>query len=206
MTAVGNLFLRKSALEDESALPLLKRRQYLMGTFVLVGPLTCVNSVAVALAPLSLIAPCAALTTVWSVWLASCGFLGIVEPFSRDDVGCTLLVVLGIAMVTRSRPEGSVEMDASELSTAIGSAGFISAWLATLVFASCVAIASKFCAACGLLVPRVRLAFGTVSCPCSRSLVQARVQLHVSPELNVPSCVNWLAPSHPEHLCSLQLY
>ena len=133
ITATGNLYLRKSALEDEAELPLLRRRYWMTGTCLLVVPLTVFNALACALTPLSLLAPCAGLTTVWSVWLASCGCLGIVEPFSRYDVACSLLV-LGVTLVTSSRGHKQEEHTIDDLTDVVGSARFIGAWLIVVVF------------------------------------------------------------------------
>ena len=136
MTATGNIYLRKSALLKETDMPILQRSYWLFGTFMLVVPLTALNTVALALAPLSLLAPCAALTTVWSVWLVSCGCLGIFEEITRQDVASTLLVAVGIALVTSSRGDGMGAASVHSLTRHIASPYFLSAWVVTVACGS----------------------------------------------------------------------
>mmetsp|Transcript_5117 Transcript_5117/g.10008 ORF Transcript_5117/g.10008 Transcript_5117/m.10008 type:complete len:346 (-) Transcript_5117:118-1155(-) len=131
---LGNVFLRKSALIGESTRPWLQRKYYLLGTFCLAAPLSILNGCALAMAPLSLIAPTAGVTTIWSITMASCGFAGVREPLSRSQLASILLVIYGIYLVASSRGGRSTQLSAAQQAGVVGSFGFVSCWLAALAF------------------------------------------------------------------------
>ena len=77
-TAVGLLLFKRSA-DVESHLPLWQRWRWWCGFFLTTILLAVMDSIAYAMTPLSLIAPFAGLTIVWSSLLSSLGCCGFHE-------------------------------------------------------------------------------------------------------------------------------
>ena len=71
-----------------------------MAVCLVVVVLSLCNSIALALAPLSMIAPFAGVSMVWSVWFGHCGVCGISEPLTLKDVACTVLILCGVLVIS----------------------------------------------------------------------------------------------------------
>lgn len=92
--------------------------------------LSIFQTVAVNLVPLSLIAPFAGLTTLWSVLFAGTGLFGIREEVSCVDTISFALVIGGIVLMAASRASSPLpETSVQELSNFIASAPFLAWWL-----------------------------------------------------------------------------
>lgn len=115
---------------------MLCRPRFMIANFNIVGVLTACNSVALSMAPLSLIAPFAGLTMIWSAWFAHCGCFGVRERLHLEDVGCTALVLGGALLVSivgadalGAAPELSLDRRLSQLMADATSALFVGCWV-----------------------------------------------------------------------------
>lgn len=100
-SAIGLLLFKRSA-DIEAHLPIWKRWRWWCGFFLSTVLLAVMDSIAYALTPLSLIAPFAGLTIVWSALLSSLGWFGFNEHLTRSDLSCTALVITGVTLVSVS--------------------------------------------------------------------------------------------------------
>ena len=105
-SAIGMLFMKWSA-DVEADLPLYKRRRWVLGFFFLVVNATAIDVLAFAITPLSMIAPFAGLTIVFTALLASTGWIHVKEELSPTAVGCTALVLLGVTIASIFGPHPS---------------------------------------------------------------------------------------------------
>ena len=103
------LFMKLSA-DTEAGLPLWKRKRGAIGFVFLVGNSAVIDVIVFGLLPLSVIAPFAGLTIVFSLLLASVGCLGQEkEPLRWIDGLYVGLVLLGVTIVSLFGPHGDGE-------------------------------------------------------------------------------------------------
>lgn len=104
--------------------------------FLLLGVCaTAVDVVVLKLLPLSIIAPFAGLTIVFSMLIASTGVLFPPELMSQRDLLSTLVVVLGLAIIGASSPPSGDTPSVTEITRALSSGTFVLPALATLAAA-----------------------------------------------------------------------
>ena len=72
------------------------RWHFYAGLFILIGNASLLDVVAFAITPLSLIAPFAGMTIVFTLLLAACGCVGVHERPPRDAMTAIALVVTGV--------------------------------------------------------------------------------------------------------------
>ena len=98
------LLLMKSAAEEESDRPLVLSPRWLLG-FVMLGIVaTAVDVIVLGILPLSVVAPFAGLTIVFSLLLARTGWLCAKEMLSWADVKSIGLVLAGVTLVSAFGP------------------------------------------------------------------------------------------------------
>lgn len=105
-SSIGLLLMKRST-DVEETLPFHKRWRWMGGFVFLVVNATIIDLFAYAITPLSLIAPFAGLTMVFTLILARFGLVsGVEEPLSRSQVIATVLVVVGVTIVSvaQARP------------------------------------------------------------------------------------------------------
>ena len=123
-TAVGLLLFKRSS-DLESHRSLLLRPRFWCGIFFTVVVLAVTDSIAYSMTPLSLIAPFAGLTMVWSALLAHVGCFGFRERLTRTDVACTALVLAGVTLVTSVGAHGDPDPTVAELQADFSSPLFL---------------------------------------------------------------------------------
>ena len=108
-SAVGMLFMKWS-MDVEADLQLCRRRRWALGFFFLVVNATVIDIIAFGITPLSMIAPFAGLTIVFTSLLASTGWLHVRERLSPTAIGCTALVLVGVTLVSIFGPHPRDEL------------------------------------------------------------------------------------------------
>lgn len=98
-TAVGLLFFKRSS-DLEAHLVLWCRWRFWAGFFFTTVVLSVTDSIAYSLTPLSLIAPLAGLTMIWSALLAATGCFGFRELLTKTDVMCIFFVLTGVTLIS----------------------------------------------------------------------------------------------------------
>ena len=111
LTNIGILFQKYSA-DVEKGRPLCKRWRFWLGFALNLGSEAGLTTVALALAPLSFIAPLAGLAVVFNALIARAGFVpGIREKMAFADWLATLCIVVGVTLVAISGPQGTPAAD-----------------------------------------------------------------------------------------------
>ncbi len=101
----SGLLLMKSATEMRPDLPIYRNPRWLVGFFLLAVCATTVDVIVLGLLPLSVIAPFAGLTIVFSILLAASGWVTAEkEQVSRADAGAVVLVLAGVSLVSSFGP------------------------------------------------------------------------------------------------------
>ena len=113
-SSIGLLLMKRSA-DVEDTLPLYKRWRWALGFVFLVGNATIIDLIAFAITPLSLIAPFAALTMVFSVVLAKSGLFGVHESLPGRQIVGIAFVVVGVTTVSVFGPHTSDEPTMAEI-------------------------------------------------------------------------------------------
>ena len=108
LCSATGLLLMKGAADDRPDLPPWRNPRWLFG-FALLGVLaTAVEVLVLGVLPLSVVAPFAGLTIVFSLLIASSGLLAVpAERLSRADAACIALVLLGVTLVSAFGPHDS---------------------------------------------------------------------------------------------------
>ena len=128
--STGHVLFRLSSTV-ESDVPLMCRWRFFIACFLVVVVLSTCNGIALALAPLSMIAPFAGISMVWSVWFGHCGLFGVHEPLARLDVAWTALVLAGVVLVSWSESVGvRHKLSEADLLADAAEPLFIYCWLA----------------------------------------------------------------------------
>lgn len=105
LSTIALLMMKRSA-DLESGLPICKRYRWLAGFTLNTTSELFLTSLAMSLAPLSLIAPVAGLSIVFSALLAHWGcVMGVRERLTRVDWLCTALVLFGVVLATSFGPQ-----------------------------------------------------------------------------------------------------
>lgn len=97
------LVLMKASADLEGDRPLCQRYRWMGGLSCMIGAAP-LSVGALASIPLSMAAPFAGLTIVFSLLLAATGLLSERELLSPSEVGCALLVLAGVTTVATSGP------------------------------------------------------------------------------------------------------
>ena len=117
LTCMGLLFQERSA-KTETMLPMRMRRLFWIGLVLNVGSEVVLSSLALALAPLSLIAPIGASNVIWNGLFLHFGCTGCTRRLTRSQWALTIVLAASIAGCTLS---GSHRMQpGDELLAAIG--------------------------------------------------------------------------------------
>jgi len=155
--------MKLSSDRREGELSFWRRWRWWLGFFLLVVNATAIDLIAYGITPLSLIAPFAGLTIVFSSLLAATGCLIEREVPSARGAMATLLVLTGVTIVSVFAPHGDGSPDTPHLSTAsiaftAASAGYTFAWLLISRLGSvdaaapiCTLAASLASACCGMI-------------------------------------------------------
>lgn len=105
LSTIALLMMKRSA-DVEAGLPICKRYRWLAGFTLNTTSELFLTSLAMSLAPLSLIAPVAGLSIVFSALLAHWGcVMGVRERLTRIDWFCTGLVLFGVILATSFGPQ-----------------------------------------------------------------------------------------------------
>ena len=113
-SAIGLLAMKWSATVEADR-PLHRRVRWWFGFLFLVVNATAIDVVAFGITPLSLIAPFAGLTIVFTALLASTGWLHVREALSPADVACIAVVLLGVTLVSVYGPHPADELPLSQM-------------------------------------------------------------------------------------------
>jgi hypothetical protein len=97
------LVLMKASADTEAEQPMWRRYRWLCGFACMLGAAP-LSVMALASIPLSMAAPFAGLTIVFSLMLAASGLLGERELLSRSEVACAMLVLAGVTTVALCGP------------------------------------------------------------------------------------------------------
>ena len=113
--AATGLLLMKASTVYEGHKPPFCRWRWLLG-FTFLGVLTTVIDVYVlGILPLSVVAPFAGLTIVFSLLIAQLGLVTERELMSRTDVYGALLILLGVTLISTFGPESSAGVAAADI-------------------------------------------------------------------------------------------
>ena len=115
MSSSIGLLLMKRSTDVEDTLPLYKRWRWLLGFLFLVVNATIIDLIAYGITPLSLIAPFAGLTMVFSLMLARSGLFGVHESLTERQIVGTAFVILGVTTVSVFGPHSSDEPTMAEI-------------------------------------------------------------------------------------------
>jgi len=133
-SAAGMLLMKLSSDVGEHEQPLWRRWRWGLGFLLLVVNATAIDLIAYGITPLSLIAPFAGLTIVFSTLIAATGLLTERElPTPRSFVA-TLLVLAGVTIVSVFGPHGDGSPEIPRMTTTsvcftAGSFGYTLGWL-----------------------------------------------------------------------------
>ena len=111
LSNIGILFQKLSA-DTEAHKPLCQRWKLWMGMFLILGSELGLTTVALALAPLSVIAPLGGLAVVFNALLARFGIVVHKEMMSVRDWLSTLCILVGVTLVAITGP-GTAPDDAT---------------------------------------------------------------------------------------------
>lgn len=161
----------KSASDDGHG---LCSARWLLGFSLLGIVATTVDVIVLGMVPLSVVAPFAGLTIVFSVLLASSGLvISPAERLSRSDTGCILMVLVGVTLVSAFGPHTDRTPALEELVSALSRPQFF-----LFVIVAAVASAINLCplnlggsAACPTWAVPVLSAFAAASCGCLSQLM-----------------------------------
>ena len=113
-SAIG-LLLMKHSTSAEAALPFFRRKFWFLGfTFLIVNALV-IDVVALALAPLSLVAPFSGVTIVIASWLASSGLVFVKETLDWWDTTSTCIALVGVTVTSIFGSHASPVYSAADL-------------------------------------------------------------------------------------------
>ena len=100
-SSASGLLLMKASVMEAPELPAYKNMRWLLGFFLLGVVATSVDVTVLGMLPLSVVAPFAGLTIVFSLLLASSGLItGQKEQLGRSDLGAIFLVLCGVTLVS----------------------------------------------------------------------------------------------------------
>ena len=140
LTNIG-ILIQKHSADVEKGKHLCKRWRFWLGFTINMGSEVGLTTVALALAPLSFIAPLAGLAVVFNALIAHLGVIpGVKERMRRTEWLATVCIMAGVTLVAISGPGGGGDSDesapvnppVSELPLAFSRPGF-------LVYAGCAA-------------------------------------------------------------------
>jgi hypothetical protein len=188
--SAAGLLLMKSATDERADLPAWRSPKWLFG-FLLLGVFATVVEVAVlGVLPLSVVAPFAGLTIVFSLLLASSGLLtSPPESLSRPEVGCIGLVLLGVTAVSAFGPHDAGAPSLETLLAAYSSARFatfavVGAGAASLVLCPCGSKLLRSPAGGASALLPLLSAFAAAACAC---LSQLFLKLISTAALSLPA-------------------
>jgi len=136
MSAAGMLFMKQSSVAYEHTLKPWQRWRFGIGLLLLVVNAAAVDVVVYGIVPLSIIAPFAGMTIVFTTLLSAAGVITERQLPSRRGAAGTLLVVAGLACVSSFGPRGDgraasdPSLSPAALSLVCAALSFGSAWLA----------------------------------------------------------------------------
>ena len=104
MSAAGMLFMKQSSVAYEHMLKPWQRWRFGIGLLLLVVNAAAVDVVVYGIVPLSIIAPFAGMTIVFTTLLSAAGVITERQLPSRRGAAGTLLVVAGLACVSSTCP------------------------------------------------------------------------------------------------------
>ena len=107
-SALGMAFIKQSS-DTEQHRRCICRPRFWIGTLILLGNSAVVDMMTFSLLPISMIAPFAGLTIVFSLTIASTGCLGPKETITLTDAGHIGLVLVGVTVVSLFGPHSGVE-------------------------------------------------------------------------------------------------
>uniref|UniRef100_A0A7S4BWH0 Magnesium transporter n=1 Tax=Chrysotila carterae TaxID=13221 RepID=A0A7S4BWH0_CHRCT len=117
LSSASGLLLMRSAKDAEG--PMYCSPRWLLGFFLLGILATMFDVIVLALLPLSVLAPFAGLTIVFSLGLARTGLFGPAEHLSFADIISTTLVLLGVTLVSAFGPHSDGPSSLSALTAAL---------------------------------------------------------------------------------------
>ena len=112
-SAIGLNLIRASNVLDSPTTALFKRWRFLLGILFANVLTSVLDTIALSLAPLSVLAPLGALTVVLSLAVAHVGACGLTEPLNRSHLAPVSLIVFGIVIITMvgAKPEVDLTME-----------------------------------------------------------------------------------------------
>lgn len=113
ISAAAGMNLMKASDVLERGLPFHRKRRMLLGVGMGVAINAALDTIAFALAPLSLMAPLAGVSIVTSVLLAVAGFGGIKEEVSWLQVFFIFVVLCGVTIASAFGPHPEADLDLS---------------------------------------------------------------------------------------------
>lgn len=117
LTNIG-ILMQKHSADVEAGQPLWRRWRFWMGFTVNLGSEVGLTTVALALAPLSFIAPLAGLAVVFNAVIAHFGCVrGVKEKMRRKEWLATVGIMIGVSLVAVSGPGGGGEDEAPPMVT-----------------------------------------------------------------------------------------
>ena len=124
-SAMGMAFIKQSS-DVERDRRCICRPRFWIGTLILLGNSAVVDLITFSLLPISMIAPFAGLTIVFSLIIASTGCLGPKETITLTDAMHISLVLIGVTVVSLFGPQSGVaEVRYEQIMSEFKSAGFI---------------------------------------------------------------------------------
>ncbi|KAL1496361.1 hypothetical protein AB1Y20_016317 [Prymnesium parvum] len=130
-SSIGLLFMKRST-EVEVGVPLYRRWRWMLGFLFLVVNATIIDLIAYGITPLSLIAPFAGLTMVFSLLLARSGWCYVHESMSETQLVGATLVLVGVTTVSTFGPHSSDEPTMEDIFDDFNDPSFISFAVLTL--------------------------------------------------------------------------
>ncbi|KAJ1620054.1 hypothetical protein T492DRAFT_401754 [Pavlovales sp. CCMP2436] len=108
--AATGMVLMKASAQVEHRLPWHRRHRWMAGCFSLVVNATVMETIALALAPLSLLAPLAGCTMVFSTLLARCGAISHKEAVHETRWASIAITLVGVTVVSLYGPHEGTEV------------------------------------------------------------------------------------------------
>ncbi|KAL1499276.1 hypothetical protein AB1Y20_011486 [Prymnesium parvum] len=126
LTSTGLILMKQSAVV-EAGLPIYRRFRWLLGFFLMAILSTLCDGTAYSLLPLAVVASFAGLNIVFTMLIASTGWICPKEPLSSAELSAAALIVIGVgtASACGPRPPEGGPASVAQVEAQFGDAGFL---------------------------------------------------------------------------------
>ena len=176
---MGFLLMKQSALLEDNR-PWYRRWRWFAGFLCLLVLQTGCDAVSLTLLPLSVVAPFAGLTIVFSLLLASSGACGRAESLSTSDMVGAGVTIVGVCGVSAFAPHSGAESTLAEASESLTELSFaVPTAVLVMAVAGCLGASVA-----GKALPAIFFASGAATCAALSQLSMKLVSLAVKEVLS----------------------